>query len=870
MAVVISVVGKFNDKDLKKAQEALDKLKKEAQLAASPLARVGKTFEDAGKKMKKTGEKFTKNLTVPIAGIAAAAGYAYKQVDDGLDTVAAKSGATGAELAKLEDSFKRVATSATQDMATVGDVVGTLAGRLDLTGQPLEDLAGKILTLSRVTNTDAATATDAVAKAVQGLGLSTAQTTPFLDQLLVASQKSGIAVDTLATQVAATAPRFQTMGIDTQDQIALLAAFARAGLPATQMLSGLNTATVNLAKKGVKDIPGALAKVITQIKAAGSESKATQIAVETFGSRAGISLGTAIRNGTLNLNDLTTALGDSQGALQKTADATMGPDEKLAQLKNQFTLAGASLADGMIPLLERLTPILSSVAGWFEKLSPGVQTAIGVTLGFAAALGPIMSIGGNIATAISKLIGLFVTQTAATTTATGAQVGLNTAMTANPIGIVVVAIGALVAGLVLAYKKVDWFRNAVDSVGRVLKTVFVGAFQLAQKVVGGVVSFISEHWRGMLQVLLTISGPIGAIIALVWKFHDQIGSAIGKVVEFFKSIPDKIRNIPETLGNIGKAMVEGLWNGISSMGGWLWNKIKEWAGSQIPDWMKKVLGINSPSKVTEAIGKNVAKGMAVGIDKGGKDTKKAGTKLSRSVIAAAEKQMKDAKGLFDGLKSAANDALDGIKDRAREVIDYAKQIADSMRSFGSVAGFDATNPIQFTAENVTASMSARLSKVRKFGDQLKELAKLGLNNSSLQEIIAAGPDTGSMIAGALLKDGQAAINEVNSLERQLNNVAASIGDIGATSQFGTSVSGAQAIIESSVVIEAGAVVVQVGAGVSAADAKDIRDAVDKAVRDAINEVGDKAVTEAKKTLSQGLTRTASQIQKSKKSTRRGR
>lgn len=43
---------------------------------------------------------------------------------------------------------------------------------------------------------------------------------------------------------------------------------------------------------------------------------------------------------------------------------------------------------------------------------------------------------------------------------TAAQWLFNAAMTANPIGIVIAAVAALVAGFILAYQKVDWFREA--------------------------------------------------------------------------------------------------------------------------------------------------------------------------------------------------------------------------------------------------------------------------------------------------------------------------------------------------------------------------------------------------------------------------
>src|SRR5688572_10113358 len=50
---------------------------------------------------------------------------------------------------------------------------------------------------------------------------------------------------------------------------------------------------------------------------------------------------------------------------------------------------------------------------------------------------------------------------------------LNAAMTANPIGLVVVGIAALTAGVIIAYKKSETFRNGVNAAWAALKK-FIG------------------------------------------------------------------------------------------------------------------------------------------------------------------------------------------------------------------------------------------------------------------------------------------------------------------------------------------------------------------------------------------------------------
>ena len=61
-------------------------------------------------------------------------------------------------------------------------------------------------------------------------------------------------------------------------------------------------------------------------------------------------------------------------------------------------------------------------------------------------------------------------------------------------------------------------------------------------------------------------------------------------------------------------MIEGLWNGIQSMGAWIWDKISGFC-SGIVNQVKGLFGIHSPSRVfREEIGVMLGRGMALGVD----------------------------------------------------------------------------------------------------------------------------------------------------------------------------------------------------------------------------------------------------------------
>jgi hypothetical protein len=83
-----------------------------------------------------------------------------------------------------------------------------------------------------------------------------------------------------------------------------------------------------------------------------------------------------------------------------------------------------------------------------------------------------------------------------------AQLGLNAAMVANPIGLIVVGIAALVAALTVAYFKVGWFRDGVNA-----------AFGAVKTAVGGAVSFIKTIWPTIWKYLKWTPMVVGLRIA---------------------------------------------------------------------------------------------------------------------------------------------------------------------------------------------------------------------------------------------------------------------------------------------------------------------------------------------------------------------
>jgi hypothetical protein len=91
-------------------------------------------------------------------------------------------------------------------------------------------------------------------------------------------------------------------------------------------------------------------------------------------------------------------------------------------------------------------------------------------------------------------------QAAYTVAATIATAAFNLVMSLNPISLVVIAIVALIAGLVLAYKKFEGFRNIVDSIFSVIKTVVTSSIDVIKSYFETLLGFYKGIFNGIAKL----------------------------------------------------------------------------------------------------------------------------------------------------------------------------------------------------------------------------------------------------------------------------------------------------------------------------------------------------------------------------------
>lgn len=404
-----------------------------------------------------------------------------------------------------------------------------------------------------------------------------------------------------------------------------------------------------------------------------------------------------------------------------------------------------------LPKIAEQIPELKPLIDMLQWIKDNGSVIISVIAGITAGI-----VAFKIAGAITKVVQGFQTFFSVVKAGQGVMAGLNAVMSANPVGLIVMAIAALVVGFITLWNTSEEFRNFWIGLWDGIVNIVSGAIEGVKNFFSGIIDFITNNWQGLLLLLVNpfagafkllydncegfrnfvnnfvqnvisffqqiptkvsefvqntitffqelpekIGFFIGQVIGHILKFGidaynwvtteipkivqgiisffkelpgniwnflvdtynkiTQWGSSMitkGKesasnffnnVVNFFKQLPGKIwtfltdtvskvinwgvnlaskgkqaatdlfnnivntlKNLPGEMLNIGKNLVQGIWNGINNAKDWVINKIKSF-GNSIVDGIKSVFGIHSPSTVfRDQVGKNLALGIGLG------------------------------------------------------------------------------------------------------------------------------------------------------------------------------------------------------------------------------------------------------------------
>ena len=477
----------------------------------------------------------------------------------------------------------------------------------------------------------------------------------------------------------------------------------------------------------------------------------------------GAALKTASAQAALDL--LTKKTTDSQGAFARESDTAAHAQQVAAA---QYEDTKAALGESLLPVMTKVMDALSKFSEWAQKNPALIQVVAGGILALAAAVAVL-----NVAMLIASATPLVLIITG-----------------------IVIAVGLLAAGIVILVKKFGGFKAVGTAVLNAIKSAFNSTKDAAAKAWNGIVNaakvawnWIKGVWKGVKDAITKpisdavafaiglwndlkagaetafnavkgIVSSVGSAIKAAWTtVVNALVTAVTGIVSRVRAAFDRVKaavmavfnGAKSWLTGVGHDIVAGLVDGINSVIGWVQNAVQALA-DKIPGWVKKRLGIASPSTVMAAIGNEVSLGLAMGIEAEQSAVQKAATNIAalvndevlKTISAEMEKE-----AVAKAAKRREGETTKEYKQNVKERIAAAKSESAAWRKVAAAQ-----------AATVTAAISAQYAD---------EAAALDAVNARREELVT--------LLDEARKAASAAADEMANYAASLRDAAIAYGGI---------------------------------------------------------------------------------------------
>ena len=624
--------------DTENELERLQKKVNESNVTLQSIADTGKAMKSVGDSVASVGSSMTKNLTVPIAGLGAAAIKVTADFDSAMSNVKAISGATGEDFDALRSKAREMGAETKFSATEAANAMQYMAMAGWDTNQMLDGISG-IMNLAAASGEDLATTSDIVTDALTAFGLKAEDSSQFADLLAKTAASANTNVSMMGETFKYAAPVMGAMGYSAEDAALAIGLMGNAGIKASSAGTALRGMISRMAKptdevaaamdrlgvslydeegqmysfyevmEQMRDGFGEINMPVEEFEAQmealnqaledGSitekkfEDAQEELILQTFGAeqaeKARAAAMLAGKNALSGMLAIVNASDEDFENLKKSIDESSGAAEDMAKimqdntsgqieiLMSQLQELAISMGDILIPVFRDLISFVQKVVDKFNSMDESSRTTIVKLLAIVAAVGPVITIVGKLTSAIGSVLALAPKLGAM---ASSIQSGI-AFLVANPIAAIIAAVVALVA---LIATKGDEIQAILKKVDDFMQNIFAKDFkEIFGPVFGEIFNrFIGTFkgvWDGAMQYLNGIIDFIRGVFTGDWQ------RAWNGVKEIFSGVFNTFKTIAKAPLNAVLSLVNGCINGL--------NKLIDGLGNisfDIPSWVPGIGG----------------------------------------------------------------------------------------------------------------------------------------------------------------------------------------------------------------------------------------------------------------------------------------
>lgn len=549
-----------------------------------------KKIEKAGEKIKTAGKGLSAAFIAPVVGVTTAGSKYFSDLSSAQSQVQATFGLTKKEAANLNQLIENVftsgmVTSIDESKTAVMELANQFPELRNASAESIIDMTKKILAIETTLGSDMTETMRGVNCLMEQYCLSGEEA---MDLIAKTGQNGLDKTNELGDNLAEYVTNFKDAGYSAEDIFAILETGLDSGAYNLDKVNDLvkefgNHLVGGDVQTAVENLGGNFVNLYKQIqdgnlsskdafqllageinKLSSDQEKATAIAA-IFGSQredAGIKVVESIEKASDALLENKQAYEYATGAAK---EMTNGVEESVTYQSaiNELLSAAGVVGEQLAPTILGVAKAVKEAAQWFKGLDENTQNTIMTIAGIAAVVGPLLVVLGSVAGSITKIA----------TAASGflcvwTKVAGFLGLSGGAFALVVAGIALMIGGLILAYNKVEWFRNGVNAFFQGVSDVAVELFNFLGGYFGNVFGGIIQNFQNFFDAGKRIF--TGFIDFITGAFTGDWELAWKGVANIFGGILDGIAAMAKAPINGMIGLINGFLGGLNNI------KIPKW------------------------------------------------------------------------------------------------------------------------------------------------------------------------------------------------------------------------------------------------------------------------------------------------------